>query len=156
MNKNLLAVILFPVVVNGCISDPFESEKDVDIITDSSSYTLTEELKIKVSFKNHLSRDVRIVNDNCEVPSFILEKGFNNTWQQVYFSNCLKLPVYSVFPTILESRQTLTIEISIHISNIQTERLEGEYRFVFNLIEKDNYNRLPEKYMYSNVFNILE
>jgi len=61
MNKNLMAVILFPVFVNDCITDPFESERDVDIITDNSSYIFADEIKIKVSFKNNLLRDIKIL-----------------------------------------------------------------------------------------------
>ena len=50
MNKNL-AVSLFPVNVNGSIADPFESEREIEIISDKSTYMLTEELKIEVTFK---------------------------------------------------------------------------------------------------------
>jgi len=153
MNKNLLAVILFPVVINGCITDPFESERDVDIITDSSAYILTNELKIKVSFKNHLSRDVRILNSGCLLPSFILEKKIENSWQQIYSPTCIAL---FVEPTGLEGGKTFTAELNIHTPDFQSDNLVGEYRLNFDLIEKDNNNRLPEKYLYSNVFRIEE
>ncbi len=156
MNKNLMAVILFPIVVNGCITDPFESERDVDIITDSSVYMLTDELLIKVSFKNHLSRDIRIVYDACAIPNFILEKKNENSWQQVYSPICYTFVASNVQPITLESGKSFSTEISIHTSDIQAGNPEGEYRLVFDLIEKDNYNHLPEKFLYSNVFRILE
>ena len=39
MNKNL-AVSLFPVNINGSIADPFESEREIEIISDKSNYLL--------------------------------------------------------------------------------------------------------------------
>jgi len=151
MNKNFLAVALFPVSVNGLISDPFESEKEVEIITDNSQYPLKDELKIKIEVKNHLSRNIRIVNSGCSFPFFILEKKIEDSWEQVYSSNCIALYVE---PTNLESGQFFTAEIDIYTTDIQSENAEGEYRLIFDLIEKENYNSLPDKYMYSNVFRI--
>ena len=33
MNKDLLAVTLFPVDIKGSVSDPFESEREIEILT---------------------------------------------------------------------------------------------------------------------------
>jgi hypothetical protein len=151
MNKNLMAVILFPVVINGCISDPFESDREVDIITNNSVYLLTDELKIKVNFKNYLSRDIRILNSGCSFPSFILEKKVENNWQEVYSPICPEIPVE---PTILESGKIFTAEIRIHTPDIQSDNPQGEYRLSFDLIEKNSNNRLPEKFAYSNEFRM--
>lgn len=152
MNKDFLAIALFPVSVNGSISDPFESEKEVEIITDNSQYPLKDELKIKIEVKNHLSRGIRIVNSGCSFPFFILEKKIEDSWGQVYSPNCIAL---FVEPTDLESGQFFTAEIDIDTTDIQSENAEGEYRLIFDLIEKENYNSLPDKYMYSNVFRIV-
>jgi len=153
MNKDFLSVALFPVLVNGLISDPFESEKEVEIITDNSQYPLKDELKIKIEVKNHLSRNIRIVNSGCSFPFFILEKKIENSWQQIYSPTCIAL---FVEPTGLEGGKTFTAELNIHTPDFQSDNLVGEYRLNFDLIEKDNNNRLPEKYLYSNVFRIEE
>ena len=153
MNKNLMAVILFPVFVNDCITDPFESERDVDIITDNSSYKFADIIKIKVSFKNNLLRDIRIVNTGCFVPFFILEKKIDNNWEQVYTPTCNALYVEPINVGIGES---FTAEINIQTSGIQTENPLGEYRLYFNLMEKGNNKMLQDKYLYSNVFRITE
>jgi hypothetical protein len=155
MNKDLLAVAIFPVDVNGSITDPFESERDIAIITDSSVYRFADELKIKVNFNNDLSKDIRIVNDNCEVPVFILEKKIEEIWERVYLSDCLGLPVHFFSPTLLQSKQAFNAEIFIYTPDVQDENIAGEYRLSFNLIEKESNKRLPEKYLYSNVFKII-
>lgn len=156
MNKNLLAVALFPVNVNGSIADPFESERFVDIITDNYTYKLTDKLKIKVSFKNDLSRDILIVNDGCAVPFFILEKKIGNIWREIYSPVCYTLVHSFVQPTELKRAGKLTSEISIYTTRIKTENISGEYRLYFDLIEKENNKRLPEEFIYSNVFRIVE
>ena len=153
MNKNLMAVILFPVFVNDCITDPFESERDVDIITDNSSYIFADEIKIKVSFKNNLLRDIRIVNTGCFVPFFILEKKIDNNWEQVYTPTCNALYVE---PINVGSGESFTAEINIQTSDIQNENPFGEYRLYFDLMEKGNNKMLQDKYLYSNVFRITE
>jgi hypothetical protein len=152
MNKDLMAVGLFPVSVNGLISDPFESDREVEIETDNSKYFLADELEIRVDFKNHLSRDIRIVNSGSASPFFILEKKFEDSWEQVYSSDGIE---FYVEPTNLENGQIFSAEIKIYTDNINSENPEGEYRLIFDLIEKENYNSLPDKYMYSNVFNIV-
>jgi hypothetical protein len=156
MNKNLLSVAIFPVNVNGSVTDPFESEREIDIITDSSFYLLEDEVKIKVSFKNDLLRDVRIVNDNCRVPEFILEKRVEENWERVYLSDCSGIPIRYVSPTILQSMHTFNAEVYIYTSDIHNEAIEGEYRLIFNLIEKESNGRLPDKYLYSNIFRIIK
>ena len=155
MDKNLLAVTIFPVDVNGSIADPFESERDIAIITDNSVYRLKDELKIKVSFKNDLSKDIRIVNDNCDLPVFILEKKIEEIWERVYSSDGLGLPVHSISPALLQSKETYNAEIYIYTPDIQDENIEGEYRLSFDLLEKESSKRLQEKYLYSNVFKIV-
>lgn len=154
MNKNLLAIALFPVDVNGSITDPFESEREVDIITDSSAYRSTNEIKIKVSFKNDLLRDIRIVNDNCKTPVFIVEKKKEKTWDRVYISDNFGLPIHSSSETLLSSNQTFNVQIYICSDDIQDENIDGEYRLRFNLRDKESNNRLPEKHLYSNVFRV--
>jgi len=43
MDKNLLAVTLFPVDIKGSVSDPFESEREIEILTDNSAYKLADQ-----------------------------------------------------------------------------------------------------------------
>lgn len=154
MNKNMLSVAIFPVNVNGSVTDPLESEREIEIMTDSSSYIIEDEIKIPVNFKNDLLRDVRIVNDNCRIPEFILEKKVDESWERVYLSDCFGLPIRSVSPTILQSMTTYNAEIYIYTPDIHDETIEGEFRLIFNLIEKESNNRLPDKYLYSNIFRI--
>ncbi|HSP89050.1 MAG TPA: hypothetical protein VLN45_13015, partial [Ignavibacteriaceae bacterium] len=85
-------------------------------------------------------------------PFFILEKKFEDTWEQVYSTDGNE---FYVEPTNLESGQIFSAEIKIYTDNINSENPEGEYRLIFDLIEKENYNSLPDKYMYSNVFKIV-
>ncbi len=156
MNKSLLAVSVFPVEINGSVADPLENARELDIITKNSEYILSDEIKIELSFKNNLMRDIKIVNDNCNMPEFILEKKIEEKWERVYLSDSLGTPVRSISPTVLQSEKILCAEIYIYTPDIQDDEPVGEYRLCFNLLEKENNKRLPEKYLYSNVFNIKE
>jgi hypothetical protein len=51
---------------------------------------------------------------------------------------------------------TFNAEVYIYTSDIHNEAIEGEYRLIFNLIEKESNGRLPEKYLYSNIFRIIK
>ncbi|RPI72013.1 MAG: hypothetical protein EHM47_09080 [Ignavibacteriales bacterium] len=154
MDKNMLAVSIFPVEVNGSIKDPLESARELDIITDKSFYDLVDEFKIKLSVKNNLLRDVKIINDNCRMPVFILEKKIDEYWERVYLSDNFGIPVRSISQTEVVSGGSYDFEINIYSSEILDDDINGYYRLRFNLIDKESSKRLPEKYLYSNVFNI--
>jgi hypothetical protein len=156
MDKNLLAVSLFPVDIKGSISDPFESERNIEILTDNSVYRLADEVKIKVSFKNELSKDIKIVNDGCGVPFFILEKKVKDIWEEVYFPICYTLIPSFVRPTELKINEEYTSLITIYTNKLKVDNAVGEYRLYFDLIDKESNKRLPEKLIYSNVFKIVQ
>ena len=155
MNKNL-AVSLFPVNVNGSIADPFESEREIEIISDKSTYKLADELKIEVTFKNDLPRDIVIVNDGCAVPFFILEKKIGDVWEEVYFSICYTLVPSFVQPTELKMNGKFASLITIYTNRIKIENVVGEYRLYFDLMEKGSNKMVQDKYLYSNVFKMVE
>jgi len=155
MNKNL-AVSLFPVNVNGSVTDPFESEREIEIISDKSTYKLTRELKIGIIFKNYLSKDIIIVNDGYAAPFFILEKKTGNVWEEVYFPICYTLISSFVRPTELKANEEFNSLITIYTNRINVDNIPGEYRLYFDLMEKERKKMVNNKYLYSNVFEIVE
>jgi hypothetical protein len=156
MDKNLLAVTLFPVDIKGSVSDPFESEREIEILTDNSAYKLADQIRIKVSFKNNLSRDIRVVNDGCAVPFFILEKSIGDIWKEIYSPACYSLVPSFVQPTDFKQGEKFTSEIVIYPTRITSKNIIGKYRLYFDLMDKESNKRLPEKFIYSNVFKIVE
>ena len=154
MNKNL-AVSIFPVNVNGSITDPFESEREIEITSDKLTYILTDELKIEVTFKNHLPKDIAIVNDGSAVPFFILEKKIGDVWEEVYFPICYNLIPSFVQPTELKMNWELISPITIYTNRIKVDIIVGEYRLYFDLMEKGSNKMVQDKYLYSNVFKII-
>jgi len=155
MNKDLLAVTLFPVDIKGSVSDPFESEREIEILTDNSAYKLADQIRIKVSFKNDLSRDVKIVNDGYAVPFFILEKSTGDVWEEIYSPVCYSLVPSFVQPAYLKQGEKFISEIVIYPTRITSKNILGEYRLYFDLIDIESNKRLPEKFIYSNVFKIV-
>lgn len=155
MNKNL-AVSLFPVNVNGSVADPFESEREIEIISDKSTYKLVDELGIGITFKNYLSKDIVIVNDGYAKPFFILEKKVDEIWEEVYFPICYTLIPSFVRPTELKMNGEFTSLITIYTDRIKVDSIVGEYRLYFDLMEKGKNKMVQDKYLYSNIFKIVE
>jgi hypothetical protein len=155
MNKNL-AVSLFPVNINGLVADPFESEREIEITSDKSTYKLADELKLEVTFKNNLPKDIVIVNDGYAVPFFILEKKIGEVWEEVYFPICYTLIPSFAQPTELKMNGEFTSFITIYINRIKVGKIAGEYRIYFDLMEKGSNKMVQDKYLYSNVFEIVE
>lgn len=155
MNKNL-AVSLFPVNINGSITDPFELEREIEIISDKSTYILADELRIEVTFKNNLPKDVLIVNDGYAVPFFILEKKIGEVWEEVYLPSIYTLIPSFVQPTELKTKEKFTSLIIIYTNRIKVKNIVGEYRLYFDLMEKGSNKMVLDKYLYSNIFKIIK
>lgn len=155
MNKNL-AVSLFPVNINGSVTDPFESEREIEILTNKSTYKLVDELRIGITFKNYLFKDILIVNDGYAEPFFILEKKVENVWEEVYFPTCYTLILSFFQPTELKANEEFTSLIIIYSNRIKVDNIRGEYRLYFDLMERESKRMVSDKYLYSNVFKILE
>ncbi len=155
MNKNL-AVSLFPVNINGSVADPFESEREIEITSDKSTYKHAGELKIEITFKNDLSKDIVIVNDGYAEPFFILEKKIGDAWEEVYFPIFYTFIPSFVQPTELKANEEFTSLITIFTNRIKVNNIIGEYRLYFDLMEKGSNKMLQDKYLYSNVFRIVE
>jgi hypothetical protein len=83
-------------------------------------------------------KEIKIVNDNCKNPVFILEKKIDEYWERVYLSDCFGLPIRSISPTLVKIGETFNTEVCIYSTEIQDEKSEGEYRLNFNLIRKRN------------------
>jgi hypothetical protein len=154
MNKNL-AISLFPVNINGSVADPFESEREIEITSDKSTYKLVDELKIQVTFKNYLPKDIVIVNDGYAEPFFILEKKVGDVWEEVYFPTRYTLIPSFVQPTELKTNEEFTAFITIYTNRIKVDNIVGEYRFYFDLMEKESNKMVQDKYLYSNIFKIV-
>ena len=155
MNKNL-AVSLFPVNINGSVADPFESDREIEITTDKSTYQLADEIRIGITFKNYLFKDILIVNDGYAEPFFILEKKIEDAWEEVYFPTCYTLIPTFVSPTELKVNEEFNTLITIYTNRINVDNIPGEYRLYFDLMEKESKKMVQDKYLYSNIFKIVE
>ena len=117
---------------------------------------MADELKIEITFKNDLSKDIVIVNDGYAEPFFILEKKIGNVWEEVYFPICYTLIPSFVQPTELKMNGKFTSQITIYTKKIKIDNAVGEYRLYFDLMEKGSNKMVQDKYLYSNIFNIVE